>query len=91
MEVVVPAAREEERVSGARGEPGSGPALELGQAPRVVLMGVVVEENLDVRELESELLDVGLDLRRRLGEPPSRRMCPWGVAIRNEVTSLAPT
>src|SRR5205085_6860258 len=56
------------RVGFADGQPRPGQRLQLRQAPRVVVVRVAVDQQLDVFEPEAELFDVITNLRHGFSE-----------------------
>lgn len=76
---VSPAAALEQRRIGAAGvELRPTHRLEEGEPAGMVEMGVTVEQDPDVADLEAELRDVGFDLRRGLDETAVDQNVPSG-------------
>src|SRR5215469_8012682 len=69
MEVTVTSSRDQGGVFAARQESSTGQFFELRQPAGMVEVRMAVQQNLYVLQLETELLDIGGDHRRRVNEP----------------------
>ncbi len=65
--------------------------LQFRQAAGMIEMGVAVEQNFDIRQLEAQRFDIGFDLRHRFRQRAVGENMPSGVVIRNALTPIAPT